>query len=77
MGFAMTRRGDEDVKLGSRQWLRNVVALVNSASDLPPVGKPSLTIRKSRILGRYVFRDELRPGESLKRRIEGRRERRA
>jgi hypothetical protein len=49
---------------------------VNSASDLPPVGKPSLTIRKSRILGRYVFRDELSPEESWRRRIETRRERR-
>jgi hypothetical protein len=56
---------------------RSETALVNSASDLPPVGMPSSTIRKSRILGRYVFRDELRPGESWKRRIEGRRERRA
>jgi hypothetical protein len=51
--------------------------LVNSASDLPAVGKPSSTIRKSRILDRYVFRDEPRPGESWKRRIEARRERRA
>jgi hypothetical protein len=55
---------------------RSETALVNSASDLPPFGVPSSTIRKSRILGRYVFRDELRPGESRKRRIEGRLERR-
>jgi hypothetical protein len=56
---------------------RSETVPMNSASDLPPVGMPSSTIRKSRILGRYVFRDELRPGESWKRRIEGRRERRA
>jgi hypothetical protein len=52
-------------------------APVGSISDLPPVGKPSSTTRASRILGRYVFRDELSPGESWKRRIEARRERRA
>ena len=50
---------------------------VGSISGLPPVGKPSSTTRASRILGRYVFRDELSPGESWKRRIEARRERRA
>ena len=50
---------------------------VSSISGLPPVGKPSSTTRASRILGRYVFRDELSPGESWKRRIEARRERRA
>jgi hypothetical protein len=44
---------------------------------LPLVDKPSSTARSSRILGRYVFRDELSPGESWKRRIEARRERRA
>jgi hypothetical protein len=52
-------------------------APVGSISGLPPVGKPSSTTRASRILGRYVFRDELSPGESWKRRIEARRERRA
>ena len=52
-------------------------AQVGSTSGLPPVGKPSSTTRASRILGRYVFRDELSPGESWKRRIEARRERRA
>jgi hypothetical protein len=52
-------------------------APVSSTSDLPPIGKPSSTMRTSRILGRYVFRDELSPGESWKRRIEARRERRA
>jgi hypothetical protein len=52
-------------------------APVNSTSGLPPVDKPSSTTRTSRILGRYVFRDELNPGESWKRRIEARRERRA
>jgi hypothetical protein len=51
-------------------------APVGSTSDLPAVGKPSSTTRASRILGRYVFRDELSPGESWKRRIEARRERR-
>ena len=50
---------------------------VSSTSGLPLVDKPSSTARTSRILGRYVFRDELRPGESWKRRIEARRERRA
>ena len=52
-------------------------AQVGSTSGFPPVGKPSSTTRASRILGRYVFRDELSPGESWKRRIEARRERRA
>jgi hypothetical protein len=52
-------------------------APVGSISGLPSVGKPSSTTRASRILGRYVFRDELSPGESWKRRIEARRERRA
>ena len=52
-------------------------APVSSASGLPPVAKPLPATRISRILGRYVFRDELSPGESWKRRIEARRERRA
>jgi hypothetical protein len=52
-------------------------ASVSSTSGLPPVDKPSLTTRTSRILDRYVFRDELGPGKSWKRRIEARRERRA
>jgi hypothetical protein len=52
-------------------------APVSSASGLPPVAKPLPATRTSRILGRYVFRDELSPGESWKRRIEARRERRA
>jgi hypothetical protein len=52
-------------------------APVSSTSGLPPVGKPSSTTRTSRILSRYVFRDELTPGESWKRRLEARRERRA
>jgi len=52
-------------------------APVSSASGLPLVDKPLPTTRTSRILGRYVFRDELSPGESWKRRIEARRERRA
>ena len=52
-------------------------APMSSTSGLPPVVQPSSTTRTSRILGRYVFRDELRPGESWRRRIEARRERRA
>jgi hypothetical protein len=52
-------------------------APVGSISGLPPVGKASSTTRASRILGRYVFRDELSPGESWKGRIEARRKRRA
>jgi hypothetical protein len=52
-------------------------APVSLASGLPPVAKPSSATRTSRILGRYVFRDELSPGESWKRRIEARRGRRA
>jgi hypothetical protein len=52
-------------------------APMSSTSGLPPVDKPSSTTYTSRILGRYVFRDELRLGESWKRRIEARRERRA
>jgi hypothetical protein len=52
-------------------------APVRPTSGLPLAGKPSSTTRASRILGRYVFRDELSPGESWKRRIEARRERRA
>ena len=51
-------------------------APVSSTCSLPPVNKSSSTTRTSRILGRYVFRDELSPGESWKRRIEARRERR-
>jgi hypothetical protein len=50
---------------------------MSSTSGLPPVDKPSSTSRTSRILDRYVFRDERGPGESWKRRIEARRERRA
>jgi hypothetical protein len=50
---------------------------VNSTSGLPPVDKPSSTTRTSRILDRYVFRDDRGPGKSWKRRIEARRERRA
>jgi hypothetical protein len=56
---------------------RSETTLTNLASESPPVSVPSSTVRKSRILGRYVFRDELRPGESWKRRNETRRERRA
>jgi hypothetical protein len=56
---------------------RSEVILTNSVPDLPTVSEPSSTVRKGRILGRYVFRDELGPGESWKRRIEARRERRA
>jgi hypothetical protein len=48
-----------------------------STSGLAPVDKPSSTTRTSRILDRYVFRAERGPGESWKRRIEARRERRA
>jgi hypothetical protein len=51
-------------------------APVSSTSGLPPVDKPSSTTRTRRILDRYVFRDELGPGKSWKRRIEARRERR-
>jgi hypothetical protein len=50
---------------------------MSSTSGLPPVDEPSSTSRTSRILDRYVFRDERGPGESWKRRIEARRERRA
>jgi hypothetical protein len=52
-------------------------APVSSTSGSPPVDKPSSTTRTTRILDRYVFRDELGPGKSWKRRIEARRERRA
>jgi hypothetical protein len=48
-----------------------------STSSLAPVDRPSSTARTSRILDRYVFRQERGPGESWKRRIEARRERRA
>jgi hypothetical protein len=50
---------------------------VTSTADLPLVDEPSSPSRTSRILGRYVFRDERGPGESWKRRIEARRDRRA
>jgi hypothetical protein len=56
---------------------RSDTAPVSSTSSLPPISKPSSTTRTSRILDRYVFRDERGPGESWKRRIEARRERRA
>jgi hypothetical protein len=52
-------------------------APLGSTSGLAPVDKPSSTTRTSRILDRYVFRDERGPGESWKRRIEARRARRA
>jgi hypothetical protein len=50
---------------------------VTPAADLSAVDEPSSSSRTSRILGRYVFRDERGPGESWKRRIEARRERRS
>jgi hypothetical protein len=50
---------------------------VTPAADLSAVDEPSSSSRTSRILGRYVFRDERGPGESWKRRIEARRDRRA
>jgi hypothetical protein len=50
---------------------------VSSTPGLLPIDKPSSISRTSRILDRYVFRDERGPGESWKRRIEARRERRA
>jgi hypothetical protein len=50
---------------------------VTSTADLSVVDEPSSPSRTSRILGRYVFRDERGPGESWKRRIEARRERRS
>ena len=52
-------------------------APMGSTSGVAPVDKPSATTRTSRILDRYVFRDERGPGESWKRRIEARRKRRA
>jgi hypothetical protein len=55
---------------------RSDIALTNSVSDVPAVGASSSSIRKGRILGRYVFRDDLGPGDSWKRRIETRRKRR-
>jgi hypothetical protein len=50
---------------------------VTSTADLSGIDEPSSPSRASRILGRYVFRDERGPGESWKRRIEARRERRS
>jgi hypothetical protein len=52
-------------------------APMGSTSGLAPVDEPLSTTRTSRILDRYVFRAERGPGESWKRRIEARRERRA
>jgi hypothetical protein len=52
-------------------------APMGSTSGLAPVDKPLSTRRTSRILDRYVFRAERGPGESWRRRIEVRRERRA
>jgi hypothetical protein len=52
-------------------------ASIGSTSVSEPVDKPPSTTRTSRILDRYVFRAEPGPGESWKRRIEARRERRA
>jgi hypothetical protein len=49
---------------------------VSSTFDLPSIDKPSSTSRTSRILDRYVFRNERGPGERWKRRVEARRERR-
>jgi hypothetical protein len=74
MSYPVERQENPD-KLGSTD--RSDIAMVNSVSETPAIGEPSSSIRKGRILGRYVFRDELRPGERWKRRIEARRERRA
>jgi hypothetical protein len=68
------RKNLDDAPVGSSR--RSDIALTNSASDVPAVSGPSSSIRKGRILGRYVFRDDLGPGDSWKRRIETRRERR-
>ena len=51
--------------------------LVTPAADPSAVDKPSSSSRTSRILGRYVFRDERGLGESWKRRTDARRERRS
>ena len=56
---------------------RSETAPVSSTSSLPAASKPSSTTRTSRIFDRDVFRDELGPAKSWKRRIEARRERRA
>lgn len=44
--------------------------------DAPAHRDPSTDNRKNRVLSRYVFRDEQRPGENWKQRLRARRERR-
>jgi hypothetical protein len=68
------RKNLDDTPVGPTH--RSDITLTNSASDVPAVREPSSSIRKGRILGRYVFRDDLGPGNSWKRRIETRRRRR-
>ena len=68
------RKNLDDTPVGPTH--RSDITLTDAASDVPAVGVPSSSIRKGRILGRYVFRDDLGPGDSWKRRIETRRERR-
>jgi hypothetical protein len=72
--LAEWRKTLDDTPVGPTH--RSDIALTGAASDVPAVGEPSSSIRKGRILGRYVFRDDLGPGDSWKRRIETRRERR-
>ena len=40
-----------------------------SATPLPSVDESSRQVRKRTIMGRYVFGDELKPGERWKRRL--------
>jgi hypothetical protein len=47
-----------------------------STSDAPPVSDPVANVRKARVLSRYVFRNDLPPGNGWKRRIQAQRDRR-
>jgi hypothetical protein len=81
LGEAISRRGRTKVEEADAPDRQDdlsdaPVAPADRSSELPAVSEPSSTVRKDRILRRYVFRDELRPGESWKRKIERRRERR-
>ena len=63
VGSPVTRSGPE-------------IAAVKSLSRPAADGKPVAEVRKSRVLDQYVFRDQLRPGDGWKRRIQTQRNRR-
>jgi hypothetical protein len=68
------RHEDMDVvRLASAS--RSAIAATESMSVPSSPSEPSSSNRKGRILGRYVFGNELKPGENWKRRLHARRQR--